>query len=283
MNFPFKNILKKQEEELDQQRQHDRAKEEFALPDLQWLVVLAGVAVMSICGILCWRFFSAAAPGVLGVIIGCLAWLSGIMAFTCWMTISKSAGRFHRAVLVVAIGLTAMDIGHASIEFWKNTNTLQQAWPQIQAYAKFGALPVLLLALTAAGYTLVVFHWRHKINVARADAAEQIAVSAAKLRTQSVLMENEDRLDQMRLSHLDKQLATQRQVIERVKKYAELQAEAQRALDTINDPTLRAEMADQFKLIARIEYDDAEPRHTGYVNGAAREGQTAPKIQRRQE
>lgn len=272
MKFPFKEILGQQEVARDQQRNHEKAKEEFALPDLKWLIILGAIAVLGIAGILNWQFFTAAAPGTLGIIIGCLALLSGLTAFACWMTISNSAGRFHNAVLVVAVLLTAMDIAHASIEFWKNTNVLSQAKPEIQIYAQFFALPVLLIALTAAGYALTVFHWRHRINLSRAEAAEEIAVSEAKLRMSEVLMDNEDKLDRKRLDHLDKQIALQRQVIERVKRYADLQAEAQSALEGIADPMLRKEMEDQFKLIARIEADDksapSNKKSGSFVNGA---------------
>lgn len=272
MKFPFKEILGQVEASREQQRSQDKAKEEFSLPDLKWLIVLGALSVLGIAGILNWQFFTASAPGTLGIIIGCLALLSGVTAFACWMTISNSAGQFHKAVLAVAVGLTAMDIAHASIEFWKNTNVLAQAKPEIQIYAQFFALPVLLLALTVAGYALTVFHWRHRINLSRAEAAEEIAVSEAKLRTSEILMDNEDQLDRKRLEHLDKQIAIQRQVIERVKRFAGLQAEAQSALESITDPALRKEMEDQFKLIARIEADDRPaPKRplAGYVNGAA--------------
>ncbi len=249
----------------------------FSLPALQWLISLLSAVVLVMCAIFNWQFFRSTAPGVTGYLVGVLALVSGVAAFALWHTISNSSGRFQIAVGISALALTCLDIFHATLQYYKNTALLSRSWAEVQTYAQFGALPVLLIAFVAVGFALSVTHWRHKILVARTQSAETIAVSDETLRTAEIKMANEQALDERRLKHLDAQLGIQKQTIERVAQFAKNREQLGRILASVPDPKLRAELETMFGAIAHVDAFEAPvplvaqaaKKPGGYVNGKA--------------
>jgi len=146
--LPFKLPFEKDDEKYKRQAKFDEEQKNFSLADPHAITTIVEIAVLLICAILNWQFFTATSPNVFGYVIASLAIVCEIFAFCCWQSIHRASGKFRTALIVVAVVLTLTAIVHASIEFWKNTDVIQRVNRQIQFYADYLALGWLLIELT---------------------------------------------------------------------------------------------------------------------------------------
>ena len=101
--LPFNKITDGRKQQQDSQAAIEEEAKSFQLADPRWLLVVAKIAALGICTILNWNFWTRVLPGAFGTIIASLAIVLEVMAFVCWNSISKSAGKFRAALITVAI------------------------------------------------------------------------------------------------------------------------------------------------------------------------------------
>lgn len=135
--LPFNKIAEDRKAAQDSQQQIEEESKSFALADPKWLLIVAKIAALGICAILNWNFWTRVLPGAFGTVVAALALVLEVMAFVCWMSISKSAGRFRMALIAVAVYLTAISVLHASLEYWRETDLIRESSKQIQNYANY--------------------------------------------------------------------------------------------------------------------------------------------------
>lgn len=256
--LPFKKILT---DEQDRAKQDDALTEEansFKLANLNGVATIAEIAVLGICAILSWQFFRGTIAGFMGVIVGSLAIVLEVLCFFCWQAISKSAGRYRVALIVCAIVLTTVSATHASIEWWKNTGVIRNASGEIQFYADYLALFVLIGLLAGAAFWLKISHWQSAISQERAKSQQRTAVARAELVGAQAEMRAETQLDRVRVKFLNDQLETANEAVDAIEKIAATHARSEAALAKLGSSPLADNLRRQFGQIAKVSSGDDE-------------------------
>lgn len=250
--LPFKKILHDGEARQKEEVALAEEAQSFKMANLNTMATIAEVAVLGICGILSWKFFSRTVEGTMGLIIGSLAIVLEILAFFCWQGISKSAGKYRVALITCAVVLTAVSATHASIEWWKHTGVIQQASGEIQFYADYLALFVLIGLLAGAAFWLKTAHWQSEISKERAKAETRTAIARAELVGAKAEMQAESQLDRARVQFLNEQLETANEAVDAITKIAATHQRAEEALAALGNPELANNLRRQFGQIALI-------------------------------
>lgn len=168
------------------------------------------------------------------------------------MSIDRSAGKFRIALITVASYLTLLSVAHASIEYWRETNLIRGANTQIQFYADYLSLGVMIISIIGSAFALQIMHWRNKVNRERAFAEEQMSIGSARLAAEQARMRQENDLDRAKLNQLNEQLQIQSQFVDKIKELADVHKAAENAISSIPDPALRASVKRSFGEVAVI-------------------------------
>lgn len=257
--LPFKKILTDGREREQEDMALTEEAHSFKLANLNAIATIAEIAVLLICGILSWQFFSRTVDGMMGYVIASLAVVMETMAFFCWQGIPKSSGKYRMALITCAVVLTGVSATHASIEWWKHTGVIQQASEQIQFYADYLALFALIGLMAGAAFWLKIAHWQSAISKERAKAEERTAIARAELVGAKAEMDAETRLDRARVQFLNAQLETANEAVDAIQKIAETHRRAESALAQLGDKQLADNLRRQFGQIAQITSGDNEP------------------------
>ena len=260
--LPFKKILHDGEAREKEELSLNEEAQSFKMANLNTVATIAELAVLGICGILSWKFFSRTVDGAMGYVIGSLAIILEVMAFFCWQGISKSAGKYRIALITCAITLTTISATHASIEWWKHTGVIKQATAEIQFYADYLALFVLIGLMAGAAFWLKISHWQSEISKERAKAEQRTAIARAELVGAKAEMQAETQLDRARVQFLNEQLETANEAVDAISKIAATHARAEQALAALGNPTLADNLRRQFGQIAMVSSGDggADPK-----------------------
>jgi len=256
--LPFKKIL---DDGRDQERQDIELSEDarsFKLANLNTIATVAEICVLGICAILNWNFFSGTIKGAMGYVVGTLAIVLECLAFFCWQGISKSSGKYRVALISCAIVLTTVAATHASIEWWKDTGVIQQASSEIQFYADYLALFVLIALLAGTSFWLKISHWQSEISKERAKAEERAAKARAELIGAKAEMDSETQLDRARVRFLNDQLETANEAVDAIEKIAATHERSEKALARLNGSPLAENLRRSFGQIAKINTADEE-------------------------
>lgn len=256
MLLPFKKILHDGEVRQKEEVSLNEEAQSFKMANLNTIATIAEIAVLCICGILSWKFFSRTVDGTMGYVIGSLAIILEVMAFFCWQGISKSAGKYRVALISCAIVLTTVSATHASIEWWKHTGVIQQATTEIQFYADYLALFVLIGLMAGSAFWLKISHWQSGISKERAKAEQRTAIARAELVGAKAEMQAETALDRARVSFLNEQLETANDAVDAISKIAATHARAEEALSKLGDKALAENLRRQFGQIAMITSEE---------------------------
>lgn len=254
--LPFKKILTDGREREQEEIALNEEAQNFKLANLNTIATIAEIAVLGICGILSWQFFSRVVDGMMGYVIASLAIVMETMAFFCWQGIPKSSGKYRRALITCAITLTAVSATHASIEWWKHTGAIKEASEQIQFYADYLALFVLIGLMAGAAFWLKIAHWQSAISKERAKAEERTAIARAELAGAKAEMDAESQLDRARVKFLESQLETANEAVDAIEKIAATHERAEGALKKLGDSPLAENLRRQFGSIAQITSGD---------------------------
>lgn len=255
--LPFNKITEDRNQQQNSQQAIEEEAKSFHLADPRWLLIVAKIAALGICTILNWNFWTRVIPGAFGTIIASLAIVLEVMAFVCWNSISKSAGKFRVALIAVAIYLTLLSIAHASLEYWRETDLIRAASKQIQDYANYYSLGVMICSIIGCAFALQLCHWRNKVNQERAKADENMQIGRARLIGERSKMQQENELDNAKLAHMDEQLQIQMKAVDKIKEIAAVHQAAEAAINSIPDETLRANVRRQFGEVAVIGSGDS--------------------------
>lgn len=256
--LPFKKILDDGREQEKQDIQLTEESKSFQLANLNTIATVAEICVLSICAILNWNFFSTTIKGAMGYVVGSLAIVLEVLAFFCWQGISKAAGKYRTALIVCAVVLTTVAATHASIEWWKDTGVIQQASREIQFYADYLALFVLIALLAASSFALKLTHWQAAISKERAKATERAEKARAELIGAKAEMDSETQLDRARVKFLNDQLETANEAVDAIEKIAATHQRSEAALAKLNGSPLAESLRRSFGQIASIKSADDE-------------------------
>ncbi len=250
--LPFKKILHDGDARQKEEISLNEEAQSFKMANLNNVATIAEIAVLGICGILSWKFFSNTVEGAMGYVIGSLAIILEVMAFFCWQGIPKSSGKYRMALISCAIVLTTVSATHASIEWWKHTGVIRQAANEIQFYADYLALFVLIGLIAGAAFWLKIAHWQSAISKERAKAEQRTAIARAELVGAKAEMQAESALDRARVQFLNEQLETANEAVDAISKIALTHARAEEALSKLGDKSLAENLRRQFGQIAMI-------------------------------
>src|SRR5262249_30279986 len=154
--LPFSNLLKQRDEENSAKRKIQAERESFKLANPKAMLVVAKLAALAICLILNWNFWTRVLPGAFGYVIATLGIIVEIMAFICWVSIDRSAGKFRITLITVACYLTLLAVAHASLEYWRESDLIRSVNRQIQFYADYLSLAVMLISIIGCAFALQI-------------------------------------------------------------------------------------------------------------------------------
>lgn len=259
--LPFNKLLQDRDQEKTTEQKIQEERESFRLANPKAIWVIAKIAALGICLILNWNFWTRVLPGAFGYVIATLATIAEVMAFVCWMSIDRSAGKFRVALITVASYLTLLSVAHASIEYWRETDLIRGANGQIKFYADYLSLGVMIISIIGSAFALQIMHWRNKVNRERALAEEQMSIGSARLAAEQAKMRQENDLDRARLNQLNEQLQIQAQFVDKIKELADVHKAAESAINSIPDPALRANVKRSFGEVAVIGDQGKDQSH----------------------
>lgn len=198
--------------------------------------------VFAILASLNFHLFFTHAPGIWGVLIGCVALMFEACAIYFWNKQNKSAGSHQLALQAFAISFTVLSFVHGTAALYQLAGVGPDITSVVEVYSRYIAFPLLFGLMVLAVCTLHYCHWSTKISNARAKAMLEMERRRAELMTESMTLESEAMVENQRLEHFKRKVRLEEEYVIAAEDFAKVKQRQLSVLNAITDPETRADM-----------------------------------------
>jgi hypothetical protein len=227
---------------VDKQKSELSPTQDFDLAGTGGFLSVIKYLVFAILASLNFHLFFTHAPGVWGVLIGCVALMFEACAIYFWNKQNKSAGSHQIALQAFAITFTVLSFVHGTAALYQLAGVGRDINEIVEIYSRYVAFPLLFGLMVLAVCTLYFFHWSTGISNARAKAMLEMERRRAELMTESMALESEAMVENQRLEHFKRKVLLEEEYALAAEDYAKVKQRQLSVLNAITDPETRADM-----------------------------------------
>lgn len=227
---------------VDKQKSELPPTQDFDLAGTGGFLSVVKYLVFAILASLNFHLFFTHAPGVWGVLIGCVALMFEACAIYFWGKQHKSAGSHQIALQAFAITFTVLSFVHGTAALYQLAGVGRDINEIVEIYSRYIAFPLLFGLMVLAVCTLYFFHWSTGISNARAKAMLEMERRRAELMTESMALESEAMVENQRLEHFKRKVLLEEQYALAAEDFAKVKQRQLSVLNAITDPETRADM-----------------------------------------
>ena len=198
--------------------------------------------VFAILASLNFHLFYTHAPGIWGVLIGCVALMFEACAIYFWNKQNKSAGSHQVALQSFAISFTVLSFVHGTAALYQLAGVGPDITSVVEVYSRYIAFPLLFGLMVFSVCTLHFFHWSTHISNARAKAMLEMERRRADLMTQTMALESEAMVENQRLDHFKRKVILEEEYVRAVEEFAKVKQRGLQVIIAITDPDVRSEL-----------------------------------------
>lgn len=198
--------------------------------------------VFAILASLNFHLFYTHAPGVWGVLIGCVALMFEACAIYFWNKQNQSAGAHQLALQGFAIAFTVLSFVHGTAALYQLAGVGPDITEIVEIYSRYVAFPLLFGLMVFAVCTLHYVHWSTKISNARAKALLEMERRRAELLTETMALESEAMVENQRLDHFKRKVILEEEYVRAVEDFAKVKQRGLQVINAITDPDVRSEL-----------------------------------------
>jgi hypothetical protein len=250
------NFGKSINDSMDQERraadQHEEAKNQD-LAGTGGFLTFVKYAVYSVLAALNWHLFTATIHGIWGQIVGITAILSECFAIYCWRQQTRSAGAHKESLRFFAIAFTVVSFVHGSASLYEISGAGKAIGKPLVIYSQFIAFPLIFSLMILGVCILYYTHWSTEISEARAEALVKNERSRANLLTEKVHLANQMEVERARLAHFEEMVKLEGEYVRGIEQFARVKQRGEEMLNTITDPTVRAQVLSALGRLALPE------------------------------
>lgn len=191
-----------------------------------------------------------------GIAIGITAILFECFAIYGWNNQRRSAGKHHKALVLIAYTFTFVSFIHASASFYELIGMGPSLGYPLYFYSHYIAFPLLFTLMVAAVCVLHHTHWSKEVAQEQANVQTEMAKDRAKLLVQTATLHNKAELNRAHLAHYEEEMKTEAQFLEFLRRVVTMEREKEALLSQIADPATRRRMAE---LLGRDADGDSVP------------------------
>lgn len=227
---------------VDKQKSELPPTQDFDLAGTGGFLSVVKYLVFAILASLNFHLFYVHAPGIWGVLIGCVALMFEACAIYFWNKQNKSAGSHQIALQAFAITFTVLSFVHGTAALYQLAGVGRDINEIVEIYSRYIAFPLLFGLMVLAVCTLYFFHWSTGISNARAKAMLEMERRRAELMTESMALESEAMVENQRLEHFKRKVLLEEQYALAAEDFAKVKQRQLSVLNAITDPETRADM-----------------------------------------
>ena len=231
-----------------QSEQIKKEAEGFNLAGTGGFLSVVKYLVFAILASLNFHLFYTHAPGIWGVLIGCVALMFEACAIYFWNKQNQSADRHQLALQAFAIIFTVLSFVHGTAALYQLAGVGPDITAVVEVYSRYVAFPLLFGLMVLSVCTLHYCHWSTQISNARAKAMLEMERRRAELMTETMALETEAAVETMRLEHFKQKVILEEGYVRAVEEFAKVKQRGLATINAITDPDVRTEL---FNAIGR--------------------------------
>ena len=222
--------------------------ESFDLAGTGGFLSVVKYLVFAILASLNFHLFYTHAPGIWGVLIGCVALMFEACAIYFWNKQNKSAGAHQSALQAFAIIFTVLSFVHGTAALYQLAGVGPDITAVVEVYSRYVAFPLLFGLMVLSVCTLHYCHWSTQISNARAKAMLEMERRRAELMTETMALQTEAEVETMRLKHFENKIILEEGYVRAAEKLAAVKQRGIATINAITDPEVRQDL---FNAIGR--------------------------------
>lgn len=240
--FNFGKAIDKDSRQSDSAEKMREEASNFKLAGTGGFLSIVKYAVFTILACLNFHLFYTHLPGIWGVALGSVAVLFEACDIYFINKQNQSAGMHKVALQAFAITFTTISFIHGCAALYQLAGAGPSIEGQIEFYSKFVAFPLLFGLMVFAVYVLHHLHYSTKISESRARAVLSAEEQRAHILTESLALQSQAAIEEQRLEFFKGKVVLEEKYVGLVEEFAKVKARGARAIESISDPEIRAEM-----------------------------------------
>lgn len=240
--FNFGKAIDKDSRQADSAEAMREEAGNFKLAGTGGFLSIVKYAVFTILACLNFHLFYTHVPGLWGVALGSVAVLFEACDIYFINKQNQSAGKHKIALQSFAITFTVISFVHGCAALYQLSGLGPSIENPIEWYSKFVAFPLLFGLMIFAVYVLHHVHYSTKISESRAKAVLSAEEQRAQILTESLALQSQAAIEEQRLEFFKGKVILEEKYVGLVEEFAKVKTRGARAIESISDPEIRAEM-----------------------------------------
>src|SRR5262245_46608858 len=201
-------------------------------------------------GVLNYRLFSHAVPGLWGQSTGVVAMMAEAIALYATHNFSRSAGLFRFSLGASGLVLMSFSMVHGTFSILDLIGVADLSHA-VQFYSRIVAFPLLAGLLGVSVVAITMTHPKNVIRLKQAMAHTAIVTGRAKAASELELMRAQSVLDQARLDQQRERTRREAEYLAEVEKLIAVEKRKRQMVFAISDPVLRESLARELGIDLR--------------------------------